>query len=160
MEHPAEQQPLLLPSEDGELRSHDDEPPEHGRAQQPNQALTFTFLGFILLTIGVSRCLITDSTSRLERETICHQFLSSNGSSGYNNECRDSGGNVAPEVVFELGFIQFWDHTLTLLPGILVALPFGVLADTYSRKNTLTISVGGILLSQAFRAIVCTYIHK
>ncbi|OAQ58802.2 major facilitator superfamily domain-containing protein [Pochonia chlamydosporia 170] len=153
MEHPAEQQPLLLPSDDGELRSQDNELPERERAQQPNQALTFTFLGLILLTIGVSRCLITDATSRLERETICHQFLSSNGSSGYNNGCRDSGGNLAPEVVFELGFIHFWDNTLTLLPGILVALPFGVLADTYSRKNILTISVCGILLSQAFRHI-------
>lgn len=49
---------------------------------------------------------------------------------------------------------QLWG--LTVSAGVLLAIPYGVLADRYGRKNILVLTLVGLTLSFAWIQLVCT----
>ncbi|CAK7224204.1 hypothetical protein SEUCBS140593_005492 [Sporothrix eucalyptigena] len=62
------------------------------------------------------------------------------------------GGNQ--DVQAELAYLRGWQLTLALIPGIITAVPYGVVIDRLGRKVGLYLSVTGILLTQLFSLVV------
>ncbi|EHK50585.1 hypothetical protein TRIATDRAFT_279898 [Trichoderma atroviride IMI 206040] len=61
------------------------------------------------------------------------------------------------EVGAELMLVTRLSYVLTILPGILTAVPYGFLTDHYGRKFGLFLSIVGLVLAQAFNIIVCLW---
>ncbi|KAJ5205015.1 uncharacterized protein N7498_005894 [Penicillium cinerascens] len=57
----------------------------------------------------------------------------------------------------ELALILGYRDTFDVLPGILLLLPFGILADRWGRKPVLYLSVLGVLLSETWIRLVCYF---
>jgi MFS family permease len=57
----------------------------------------------------------------------------------------------------ELSIIQSWNFVLELLPGLVMAVPFGLIADRYGRVVVLGLSMTGMTLQWFYIALVCEY---
>lgn len=156
MEQPEEHRPFLeLEEGDGEQDTTRNEALQ-SQFTTKSQLVIVLLLSLLLLAMSNGRILSTVALFQQQEEIICHQFLSSNGDNGgYDKTCRSPKGETAPEVVHELGLIVNWDSVLSLFPGILVAIPFGLAADQHGRKKFLMLSSGGIAVSAALRALIC-----
>lgn len=51
--------------------------------------------------------------------------------------------------------MQAWQSTLDIIPGALVAVPHGALADKYSHQAVLQLSSVGFLLKIACQIAIC-----
>ncbi|RLL95397.1 hypothetical protein CFD26_101143 [Aspergillus turcosus] len=63
----------------------------------------------------------------------------------------------APDVQGELALINGWKETLDTLPGIFLALPFGLMADRAGRKTVLTLSLIGLIIEEVTVRIIAWY---
>lgn len=52
-----------------------------------------------------------------------------------------------PIVQSQLAMLKGWDLTFSCIPGIIAAVPYGVMADKYGRKLVLMLALLGVLLS-------------
>jgi MFS family permease len=63
-----------------------------------------------------------------------------------------------PLVQSQLAMLKGWDLTFSCIPGILVAVPYGVMADKYGRKLVLMLGLLGVLLG-LFWVMVVSILH-
>ncbi|KEQ86794.1 MFS general substrate transporter [Aureobasidium pullulans EXF-150] len=61
----------------------------------------------------------------------------------------------APDVQNELATINSWKDTFDQLPGILLAVPYGLMADRVGRKPVLLLSLTGLIFEETFIRLVC-----
>ncbi|KAF4504262.1 hypothetical protein G6O67_008435 [Ophiocordyceps sinensis] len=61
------------------------------------------------------------------------------------------------DVQSELSTLRGWELTFGLIPGLLTAIPYGIIADRYGRKVVLSLSLFGITLVQAVDIIICWF---
>ncbi|KAF7183284.1 hypothetical protein CNMCM7691_003197 [Aspergillus felis] len=57
----------------------------------------------------------------------------------------------------ELALVQGWADSLIQIPGIFLALPYGIMADKCGRKPVFMLSFLGVLLSDTWVKIVCEF---
>ncbi|KAF3397750.1 hypothetical protein F1880_005644 [Penicillium rolfsii] len=72
--------------------------------------------------------------------------------------CRRSGTDgdcKSPEIQAELALLIGWKETLDQLPGIILALPYGLAADRIGRKPILVFCLIGLLLEEVAIRLVC-----
>ncbi|OJJ72219.1 hypothetical protein ASPBRDRAFT_75463 [Aspergillus brasiliensis CBS 101740] len=80
---------------------------------------------------------------------ICRRF-------GADSHTLDAGaGCKSPEVQAELALVNGWKDMFDQLPGILLALPYGFLADRVGRKPVLLLSLTGLLMEELAIRVVC-----
>ncbi|GKZ22856.1 hypothetical protein AbraIFM66951_004980 [Aspergillus brasiliensis] len=65
------------------------------------------------------------------------------------------GGCKSPEVQAELALVNGWKDMFDQLPGIVLALPYGFLADRVGRKPILLLSLTGLLMEELAIRVVC-----
>lgn len=98
-----------------------------------------------ILTADFGLYLSTPAQIQIFEDILCRQFYSSNG----GDACK------AAPIQAELAFINGWKDTFDALPSILVAVPFGMLADRVGRKPCVLIGFLGVLLAEAWTRLVC-----
>jgi hypothetical protein len=60
----------------------------------------------------------------------------------------------AADVQGELALVNGWKETLDTLPGIFLALPFGLMADQAGRKMVLRLSLLGLITEEVMVRII------
>ncbi|GIK06760.1 hypothetical protein Aspvir_002411 [Aspergillus viridinutans] len=63
----------------------------------------------------------------------------------------------APDMQGELALVNGWKETLDTLPGIFLALPFGLMADQAGRKVVLRLSLLGLIMEEVMVRIIAWY---
>lgn len=63
-----------------------------------------------------------------------------------------------PPVQSELAMLKGWDVTFSCIPGILLAVPYGVMGDKYGRKFVLLLALLGAVLGVAWGIVICEYL--
>ncbi|PKX90214.1 putative MFS transporter [Aspergillus novofumigatus IBT 16806] len=63
----------------------------------------------------------------------------------------------AADVQGELALVNGWKETLDTLPGIFLALPFGLMADQAGRKKVLMLSLIGLIMEEVTVRIIAWY---
>ena len=62
-----------------------------------------------------------------------------------------------PAIQAELAMIRGWDMTFSCLPGLLLSIPYGVLADKYGRRFVTILSLIGVTLAAFWLMLVCKF---
>lgn len=73
--------------------------------------------------------------TKIFEDILCNQYYASQSIPPFEADCK-----IAP-VQSELARINGWKDTFDALPSILVAIPYGVLADRVGRKPCLLLSI-------------------
>jgi hypothetical protein len=85
---------------------------------------------------------------RIMEDIICRRYYESALNAGIDLSLpipeKDCKG---PVVQSELAMVRGWDATFSCIPGLLLAVPYGVIADKFGRKLVLTLGLLGAVLS-------------
>lgn len=156
MAQPSERQPLLVPRLDDD-EDHDSQNSDLPQASftQADRIAAIILLSLTVFTLAAGGYFIDEAKLQVQEDLICRQIPPN---ATYDEHCRAPDGHRAPDLIRERDFIQCWQNYLRLIPGILTAVPYGLAADRYSRRNLLVLSLGGILLSAAGDIIICKVI--
>ncbi|KAM3523409.1 hypothetical protein MY4038_008209 [Beauveria bassiana] len=150
----AEESPLLrIP---GQTWPSDEES-SSGAYSRPGGSLPTVFKVTVAVSVII---LISDvvasvpMTPRLVifEDIICRNYYDAWGGSG---DSRLGDCKVEP-VQAELAVINGWKETFDTIPGVLVSIPYGALANHIGRTNVLVLALFGSLLSESWLALVST----
>ncbi|KAK0715061.1 major facilitator superfamily domain-containing protein [Lasiosphaeris hirsuta] len=100
--------------------------------------------------LGVGDQLVSTPLLVLEEEIICRQVHGPDPVfSGDGNPCKDK------HVQGELSFLTGWATFFALVPGVIMAVPYGAVADRYGRTPILGLSIMGVFLNLLFSSLIC-----
>ncbi|KAJ5794581.1 MFS transporter [Penicillium paradoxum] len=126
-------------------------------ARSARQRFSVFVLCILFLTTGdFGISLVTIPQTRLYESIACYQYYESQDPSriGPDGSVPERLCKIAP-VQGEVAFIRGYEALFTAIPGVALAIPYGLLADRWGRKPVVLMSIIGILLSMAFTLAVC-----
>lgn len=94
----------------------------------------------------------------ISESIICNQYHHRGG--GISHAIQASavpGGSPlckSPEVQGELALLYGWKDTFDMIPGILLALPYGLAADRIGRKPIILLALTGMILEESLTRII------
>lgn len=145
---PDERHPLLTgPTEDDDDRDSQYDLPQD-TFRTADRVTVLALLALILFTMNVGGYFHYRAMDAIQTDVFCHQR-------GSNSTGHIIPGCDSPEVIKEFYHIRRVHDILALIPGLVTALPYGLLADKFSRRNLLALCVGGVLVSMAGEIIIC-----
>lgn len=113
---------------------------------------------FLLAIVDVGAFLAEPPKTRVYEASICLRHYEEVDPSKIG-----PNGSVPEELCKEdviqqrMAMIFGWQDTFDAIPGILLAVPFGTLADKYGRKWIFTTALGGLQLSSAWILLICYF---
>ena len=140
-----EQSPLIRSDSDDYDNAHSAR--WKSSALRPLGMMITCFLLNILMEFGLY--LITIPLSQVLEEIICRGTILPDIPTANDPRCKDK------TVQSELSLIRGWQATFDIIPGLLTALPYGLMADKYGREFVLGLSVLGGALTSTFNVLVC-----
>lgn len=158
--------PLLAGSERSlpSLHTRDTSPPNQNTRRQTDPAARLQRIVLTLVCISivaVDFCNVLSYAPQLEifESIICRQVP---GHASTRDPVLGSprSGNTAspcksPEVQGELALLNGWKDTFDHLPGIVLALPYGLVADRIGRKVVLVLCITGLILEEVAIRLLC-----
>lgn len=84
----------------------------------------------------------------IQEAILCHRYYPDSDSG--NLRCKDQ------VVQADFASLKAWENTFGLIPGLLTAIPYGVVAEKRGRRFVLALALFGTLLMQCVTAIICT----
>lgn len=122
----------------------------------------------VVFIILASLCLVSVSDymnrapwMRIQEDIVCRQYYQHT----FPNEFEDPFDPIpedrckVPDVQSKLAMLRGWDQTLSCIPSVFTAVPYGVVADKYGRKPVLILCLFGLLLSIAWAELVGYFSH-
>lgn len=103
----------------------------------------------LLFFVGIGKTLIIRPINQIQEDILCHKPNMNDTHVLDNYACEDN----------ELSLLRSWIIAFESFMSFLAAAPCGMAADTYGRKRVLQLSIAGIILAQAFDAVICAYIN-
>ncbi|KAL1869217.1 hypothetical protein Plec18167_007883 [Paecilomyces lecythidis] len=88
-------------------------------------------------------------------DIVCRNYLAALGKQADITIAKDTC--KSEPVQSELALVNGWKETSDVLPGILLSVPYGVLADHWGRKPVLLLGILGTLLGEIWVRVVCLY---
>ncbi|KAI1163010.1 major facilitator superfamily domain-containing protein [Nemania serpens] len=141
----ATEQASLLPKSDRPLSNQDET--DDGNQFSTRSAFTVTIAISVLLMLAESTNLIALAPRMaIFEDIICRQYY---GDIAGVVDCK-----IEP-VQSELARINGWKRTFTMVPGLVLSIPYGFLADRIGRSKVLSLALCGVLLNEIWTTIVC-----
>ncbi|KAL7935670.1 hypothetical protein V8C35DRAFT_297896 [Trichoderma chlorosporum] len=135
-----EQAPLL------QATYHVDNAGEPAVVNTPIRRLAIMIRCILLLAfVGIGKTFITRPINQIQEDILCHKPNINDTNVLDNSTCGHG----------ELSLLQSWIVAFESIMSFLTAAPYGMAADIYGRKRILQVSIAGIILAQAFDAIIC-----
>ncbi|KAL0938390.1 MFS transporter [Colletotrichum truncatum] len=145
-----ERSPLLEAREDN-MDSSSSEDSIRGTEPPPRALLYIALLLLLIAFLEGGGILQAIPLNQVFEDIICRKFRE-------RSALQDPGSCGDDKAVqAELTLLKGWGGTIGLLPGLLVAVPYGFAADKYGHKVILFLSVFGIILSTGVSLIVCQW---
>lgn len=143
-----EQSPLL-----GSPDSSAQRVPRQQRSDPTRRAvLTAVLCALVIFVYSLGSATLLTPMAKIFEDIICQRYVrqQSNGRRALEEDrCK------APDVQSELATLQAWSATLEHIPGLLVAVPFGTIADRFGHKLVLVLSSIGVMLHVLAQIIIC-----
>ncbi|KXJ91608.1 major facilitator superfamily domain-containing protein [Microdochium bolleyi] len=110
---------------------------------------TVLFLCFVIIfIIEIAVGLFIPASTAIAELNICHAEHPGLRDGGDYSVCK------GPEVQGRLAMLQGWQLTAECIPGIIGAIPYGLLADKWGRRPVLVLSLAGYTLYIVFMILV------
>lgn len=131
----------------------------HLLPQTHNPDVIVAVIVFLCFIIGVGSYLGVVPTTRIYEDIICHRFYEKIEGDGYIglNQNIDEGLCKGDEIQKELAIVVAGLESANAVPSVLLAFPYGLLADRIGRKKVFGLSILGIVLSSTWVTIVCWF---
>jgi MFS family permease len=139
-----ESSPLLPPSNEQETASSTS---YNGKITPLRRLAVGLFYVAVFLVFEISILLVSVPMSPIQEAIICRKY--------YPDAAKTSPVCKSEVVQSELSMLKGWEITFGLLPGMLTAVPYGMVADKYGFKVVLGLSLLGLTLSQAIDIVIC-----
>ncbi|KAF7906922.1 hypothetical protein EAE99_011989 [Botrytis elliptica] len=124
--------------------------------QTHSPRIIILLLTTIVFIIGFGIYLVWIPSMRIYEDILCHRYyeeLQGRGEVGLSStidEARCKGDKVQEELNILTAVLE----TLKALPGMFMAVPYGLLADKIGRKPVFALSILGLLLSLLFEVFI------
>jgi hypothetical protein len=108
--------------------------------------LLILFVGLFVVAFG--DFMLRAPWMRIQEDIVCRDYYWKT----FPNEFKNPYDPIpedrckVPDVQGRLAKLRGWDQTMSCIPGILTAVPYGVIADKYGRKIVLFLSLFGVIL--------------
>lgn len=144
----SERTPLLEPAPP----TH--EPAESSRNNNQDSSIlknlgTLSVCVCLLVLVELGAYLATIPLNQVLEQNICQRLHPGIALVPNDPICKENS------VQSELSVIRGWQSTFDLIPGLLVAVPYGILADKVGREFVLFLASLGITLSSGFYILIC-----
>ncbi|TGO19947.1 hypothetical protein BPAE_0329g00080 [Botrytis paeoniae] len=113
-----------------------------------------------VLLVEIGDYMLQAPLARTLEDIICRDYYSSAPLSGFSEAPRLSipESHCKNDVIQgKLAMLKGWDGTLACIPGLILSVPFGVLADKIGRKAVLFMSLIGIGLGLVWVQVICYF---
>jgi len=120
--------------------ARDESPTRH-----PNFVVVATVLIISFFLVEIGDYMMRAPLARILENIVCRKYYEST-SSFIVLPIPEENCKVGP-IQRELAMLKGWDITISCVPGLFLAVPYGVLADKYGRKLVWGLCSTGIVLS-------------
>lgn len=126
--------------------------PEHGSrpGQRSHWRIVATMAAIVLLLTSTANLALVPTTTILEG-IVCRKYYADthlDPPEPVSDRCK-----VAP-IQSEVAYINGWKDSLEILPGVLLAVPYGALSDRVGRKLVFLLAIFGCFMNDAWIRIV------
>ncbi|KAE9374833.1 MFS general substrate transporter [Stipitochalara longipes BDJ] len=133
--------------------------PESATTQGPHPHPKFLRVAAIVIVavffIEVASYMTKAPLMRLLEDVICRSYYESTEPPTIDLSIPIPEGDCkSPWIQSKLAMLRGWDTVISCIPGLLLSVPYGVLADKRGRKFVLILALGGVLLGLLWALIV------
>lgn len=156
--HSEETTPLLPKSPTRSINSTTDHDALLTRQTIAIRVSVICILSVLLVEIG--DFMLQAPLARTLEDIICRDYYSSAPLSGFSDAPRLSipESHCKNDVIQgKLAMLRGWDGTLACIPGLILSVPFGILADKIGRKTVLFMSLIGLSLGLIWVQVICYF---
>ncbi|KAL7957636.1 putative MFS transporter [Trichoderma compactum] len=101
----------------------------------------------LLAFVDIGKTLIIIPMNHIQEDILCHKSNTNDTNVFDNSACEHD----------QLSLLRSWTAAFEIIMSFLTAAPYGMAADIYGRKRILQLSIAGIILAQAFYAVICSF---
>ncbi|KAM7190719.1 Major facilitator superfamily domain containing protein [Naviculisporaceae sp. PSN 640] len=108
---------------------------------------------------NVTYLLSADPSSSMSAPMLIRSSQNTNTTSSQDSSPSPSPEDCksSPPTQSEFSIITSWYFVLQLLPGLVMAVPMGLLADKHGRTLVMALSMAGMTLNFGFSVLICSY---
>lgn len=130
------------------------EPQDAADASPPRRQLLRIVLPlvFILGVVEIAAVCIQAGMAALVEGSLCQRAFDDVQDPYGDPRCKDAG------IQADLAWILGMENTISVIPGLFVAIPYAVMADRYGPNYVMGLVWVGQFLSEAGHLIVCMYL--
>ncbi|KAF2830131.1 hypothetical protein CC86DRAFT_403446 [Ophiobolus disseminans] len=128
------------------------------RQRSFNKARFIILIVLVIFIIDLAFCLISAPQTEIFEHIICEAYYESNSpllTSTRSRWSEPSSGCIVDGVQSELATLKQVKETLDMIPSLILAVPYGILADTFGRKPIMLMSMIGIAAETLFDVLIC-----
>jgi MFS family permease len=121
-----------------------------------------------ILLIEIGEFMAQAPSARIIEDILCRAYFSSAPISapnlGIESETNLPFGSIPEEnckndvIQGKMAMLKGWDQMFSCIPGLIVAVPYGVLADRVGRRTVLFLALMGLTVGMAWATMVCEFI--